>query len=134
MIEEILTAPNTMVAIKVGADSTKDEFDSTALPAISELLKRIEKLNYLLVVDDSLTNLSIIYWTNDALILLNQADKWNRTAIVSNAQEFQNLLSKIENEIPGEFKTFGSEEVEQAMAWVAEDTKPNVEPKPTPTD
>ena len=120
MIEELKNTPNTMVGFVVRDEVTKEDFDRVVLPAVHELVQRTDKLNYLLVVDTSLKNFTIGAWLKDAMLGLNNINKWNRTAIVTDSvgiQWFTELFSKV---VPGEFRGFNHNELKNAIQWVGE--------------
>ncbi len=109
-----------MVGFRLVSDTTKDDFDLIVLPSIAELIKRIDKLNYLLVVEHPIKNFAIGAWTKDALIRLNQFSKLNRMALVSNTKEIGKFFETFSKEIPGEFRLFDIDELDKAISWVSE--------------
>ena len=122
MIEELKDTPNTMVGFTITGDTTKEDFDRVVLPAVDELVKRIDKLNYLLVLDTQLKNFTIGAWLKDAMLGLNNLNKWNRAAIVTDSggiKSFAEVFSKV---VPGEFKGFAHEQLDEAVRWVGEQT------------
>jgi hypothetical protein len=120
MIKELKDTPNTMVGFIASDEVTKAEFDKVILPAVQELVQRTDKLNYLLVVDTPLKNFTIGAWMRDAMLGLNNINKWNRAAIVTDVEGikwFTELFSKV---VPGEFKGFNHSELDRAINWVGE--------------
>jgi len=122
MIKELKDTPNTMVGFIASDEVTQAEFDKVILPAVQELVQRTDKLNYLLVVDTPLKNFTIGAWMRDAMLGLNNINKWNRAAIVTDVEGikwFTELFSKV---VPGEFKGFNHSELDRAINWVGEQT------------
>lgn len=120
MIKELKDTPNTMVGFIASDEVTQAEFDKVILPAVQELVQRTDKLNYLLVVDTPLKNFTIGAWMRDAMLGLNNINKWNRAAIVTDVEGikwFTELFSKV---VPGEFKGFNHSELDRAINWVGE--------------
>lgn len=120
MIKELKDTPNTMVGFIASDEVTQAEFDKVILPAVQELVQRTDKLNYLLVVDTPLKNFTIGAWMRDAMLGLNNINKWNRAAIVTDVEGikwFTELFSKV---VPGEFKGFNHNELDRAINWVGE--------------
>ena len=98
MIEELKDTPNTMVGFRATGDITKEDFDHVVLPAVAELVKRTDKLNYLLVLDTAIKNFTIGVWLKDAMLGLNNLGKWNRGAIVTDSEginAFTGLFSQV---------------------------------------
>ena len=124
MIKELKDTPNTMVGFIASDEVTKEDFDKVVLPAVNELVKRTDKLNYLLVVDTPLKNFTIGAWLRDAMVGLNNINKWNRAAIVTDSEGikwFTELFSKV---VPGEFKGFSNSELDRAISWAGEQSGP----------
>lgn len=124
MITQLKEVPNTMVAFRATGEVTKEDFDQIVLPAVAELVQRTDKLNYLLVLDTPLKNFTLSAWIKDALLGLNNLTKWNRCAIVSDSDginSFTNLFGKV---MPGEFKGYKPEQLDEAINWVSEETEP----------
>lgn len=120
MIQELKDTPNTMVGFMATHDVTKEDFDKIVLPAVAELVKRTDKLNYLFVLETPLKNFTIGAWMTDAMFTLNNINKWNRAAIVTDAEgvkAFTKIFSKV---MPGEFRGFNHDELNQAIKWVGE--------------
>jgi hypothetical protein len=125
MIQELKDTPNTIVAFRASNDMTREDFDSVVLPAVAELVGRTDQLNYLLVVDTPLRNFTFGDWMKDAMLGLNNLQKWNRAAIVSESEGtryFTGLFSII---MSGEFKGFSHAELQTAIRWVSGSTYEN---------
>ena len=122
MIEELKDTPNTMVGFRVKGSATREDFNTVVLPAVAELVKRTDKLNYLLIVDDPVESDVIASWLEAAMADLNNHKKWNKGAVATRAYNFDRLHTK--KMTPGEFKTFSNTEVDQAIDWVGEQHGP----------
>lgn len=117
MIHKIDTVDN-MVAFRALAEVTKDDFKTVVVPAIEELVKRTNQINFLLVLDTDLKDFTAGAWLQDAMIGLKHLGKWNRSAIVTDSDDiiaFTNGFSVI---MPGEFKGFKKETFNKALNWV----------------
>lgn len=120
MITELKDTPNTMVAFRATHDVTKEDFDKIVLPAVDELVQRTDKLNYLLVVDTQLKNFTIGAWMRDAMLGLNNINKWNRAAIVTDTEGIKSFTGIFSKVVPGEFRGFTHDELDEAINWVGE--------------
>jgi len=109
-----------MVGFKAVNDVTKEDFDKVVLPAVAELVQRTDKLNYLLIIDTSLKNFTIGAWLKDAMIGLNNLNKWNRAAIVSESEGIENITEVFSKVVPGEFRCYKHSELDEAIQWVGE--------------
>lgn len=120
MIEELKNTPNTMVGFRVTGNITKKDFDHIVLPAVAELVSRTDKLNYLLVLVAQEANVIIGAWLKTAMHDLNTSEKWNRAAIVSDSNGIKAFEEDFSKVVPGEFRGFGHEELQEAIKWVGE--------------
>lgn len=107
-----------MVGFRVTGPATREDFDSVVLPAVAELVKRSNKLNYLLIVDDLGDSDVVASWLTEAMTDLNNHGNWNKGAVVTSAYNADRL--NFENATPGEFKTFSHTEVDKAIDWVGD--------------
>lgn len=122
MIHELKDTPNTMAGFRVLGGVTRDEFNKVVLPAVQELILRTGKLNYLFAVDQSVTDFSFGTWLEEAMIETNNTEKWNRAAIVTASGSDTFMGKAFHRIIPGEFKLFLNNEIDEAILWVSEQT------------
>ncbi len=120
MIHQLNDVPNTMVGFKATHDVTKEDFDRVVLPAVAELVERTDQLNYLLVIDTPLKNFTIGAWLKDAMLGLNNLNKWNRVAIVSESESIKNITEVFSVVVAGEFRCYTHPELDEAIQWVGE--------------
>lgn len=120
MIHQLNDVPNTMVGFKAVDDVTEEDFDKVVLPAVAELVQRTDKLNYLLIIDAPLKNSKIGACLKDAMVVLNNLNKWNRAAIVSESEEIENITELFSKVVPGEFRGYIHSELDEAIQWVGE--------------
>jgi hypothetical protein len=90
------------------------------MPKVKALIEKTDQLNYLLVLDTSVKNFSIGAWTTDAMIGIKHLTKWNRSAIVSEVEAIRNFTGFFSYLMPGEFKGFEHNDLQQAIDWVSE--------------
>jgi hypothetical protein len=119
MIKQLNDIPNTMVGFRASKEVTKDDFDKVVLPAVAELIQRTDELNYMLVLDTPLKNFTLGAWIKDALLGLNNLNKWNRVAIVSDSESLNSFTSIFSKVMPGEFKGYAPEQMDEAIEWVS---------------
>jgi hypothetical protein len=122
MIEELKHTPNTLVGFHVTGEVTRQDFDNVVVPAVHELVKRTNKLNYLLILDTDLKNMTVGSWLKDAMATLNNFGKWNRAAIVTEFDELD--TSRFNQVVPGEYRVFKRQELDEAIAWAGEQSGP----------
>jgi hypothetical protein len=122
MVHLLTDLPHNIVGFKAVGEVTENDFKVTVLPNVQKLIDKTDSLNYLLVLDTSIKNFTAAAWWQDAILGVKHLTKWKRAAIVSDVEAirvFTNIFSVL---IPGEFKGFKHEELQEAIDWVAEKT------------
>ncbi len=121
-MQSIKNTPVTMVGFKSRNEITRNDFDSIMLPAVVELIQRTSKLNFLLVLDAEFESFAVGAWLKEAMIRLHYMSKWNRVAVITNTQVIKSFSNPIVKAVPGEFRGFNQNELQEAIAWVSERT------------
>ena len=116
MIHLIDTADN-IVAFRALAEVTKDDFQEVVVPSIDKLVKRINEINFLLVLDTDIGNFTSGAWLQDLLVGLKHLGKWNRAAIVSDSDEIISFTNGFSYVVPGEFRGFKKLDFNKALNW-----------------
>jgi len=121
MIQVIPDTPNNIAAFRATGEVTKENYQTVVLPEIERLLKQINHINFLLVLDTELENFTTGAWVQDALLGLKNLAKWNRAAIVTDSDTIISFTNGFSYIVPGEFKGFKKSEYDQAVTWVSEE-------------
>ena len=119
MIQRISSLPETMVGFRAMGEVTKEDFDQIVLPAVREIVEKTGQLNYMLVIDTSLQNFTAGAWIKDAILGIKNLTKWHRAAIVSDAKTIKKFIAFFSILIPGEFKGFDHESLQEAIGWTS---------------
>ncbi len=120
MIHLINDLPNNIVGFKASGDVTEADFKETVLPNVQKLIDKTDSLNYLLVLDTSIKNFTIAAWWQDTILRIKYLTKWKRAAIVSDVNAIRVFTDIFSVVIPGEFRGFKHEDLQDAINWVAE--------------
>ncbi|RZJ39526.1 MAG: STAS/SEC14 domain-containing protein, partial [Chryseobacterium sp.] len=115
-------APNNIAAFRATGEVTKENYQTVVLPEIERLLKQINHINFLLVLDTELENFTTGAWMQDALLGLKNLAKWNRSAIVTDFDTIISFTNGFSYIVPGEFKGFKKSEFDEAVTWVSEES------------
>ena len=121
MIEQIKDLPSNMVGFRSTGEVTEDDFDMVK-DEVKKSVDKTGKLNYLLFLDNSPSDFTLGAWMQDALLGIKNLTKWNRAAIVSDSNvviKFTDVFSVL---MPGEFRGFHKNEMQQAIDWTSEKT------------
>lgn len=119
MIEILTDVPDNVAGFRAVGEVTGDDFKTTVLPAVDEVVIRTGELNYLMIIDTPLSNWTYGAWVQDALLGIQELTKWNRAAIVSDSEGLNRFTDVFSILVPGVFKGFLPEELPQAVSWVA---------------
>lgn len=119
MIQQIQDLPSNIVGFRSSGEVTKGDFE-TMQEKVAELVEKIDKLNYLLYLDNSPANFTIGAWLQDALLGIKNLTKWNRAAIISDSDMVDNITKVFSVVMPGEFKVFSKADYQTAINWTSE--------------
>lgn len=120
MIQKINSLPENMVGFRAVGEVTKEDFDQIVLPAVKESVEKTGQLNYMLVIDTSLENFTAGAWIKDAILGIKNLTKWHKAAIVSESVAVKRFTDFFSLLIPGEFKGFNHEHLQEAIDWTSE--------------
>ena len=118
MIHELKSTPNTMVGFRVSADVTRAEFDRVLLPAAHELILRTGKLNYLFLLEPSITNYDFGSWLEEVMVETNTG--LQSRAAIAIPHDFSFLIkSVLQRVVPGHVRVFFDDDLDTAIQWAS---------------
>lgn len=123
MIHVIDNLPENMVGFRAEGEITEQDFTNIVMPRVKESVRKIGKLNYMLVLDTPLRNFTIGAWIKDAAMGLKHLVKWNRAAIVSDEESIRKFTNMFSHVVPGEFRGFRHSELQEATDWASGKTE-----------
>jgi len=115
---QIIESPYNVAAFKATGEVTAEDYKTVLVPAVTQLVKNIDEINFLFLIDTEIKNFTANAWLEDAMVGLKNLGKWNRAAIVTdneNAISFTNGFSYI---VPGEFRGYTKDQFQEALNWV----------------
>ena len=122
MVTQIKNLPENMVGFMASGKVTKEDFQNVILPGVESKTKETGELNYMLVIDTPIEEFTVGAWMQDAWLGIKNLTKWNRGAIVSDSENIKKFTDLFSHFIPGEFKGFYHEDIENAIIWVSGDS------------
>jgi hypothetical protein len=120
MIETIQGFPPYVAAFNATGKITGKDYDEIINPLVSKIYKQNGKINYLLVLNTSLSNYNLEAWLKDAILGFVYFTEWNKIAIVSNHRKIKDFTDFFGKLIPGTVKGFMMQELDAAKEWIAE--------------
>lgn len=121
MIEFINNLPGKVVGIKVSGEVTKKEYEDKFTPEMKERLSDTKEINYLVLLNTSLSNFEAGVWWDDLKLTLEYFRRWRRVAIVSDETTVAKLMHFAGFMIPGKHKCFSLSDYDRAVNWLNED-------------
>lgn len=119
MINVIKDAPENVAAFRATREVDKQDYDTVVIPTIDGLVKKQDKINFMLVLDTSLSNFSIAALLKDIGIGLKHFTKWHKMAIVSESGTINSFTDIFSFIAPGEAKGFTHAQLTEATKWVS---------------
>lgn len=119
MIEVMNDLPPHVVGFRATAKVTREDYEKILMPAVDAQSKAFKKINFILWLDTDVSNYTFGAWVDDALVGWKHLTHWNRVAIVSNRDIIKKITDIFGHLVPGEYKGFKIEELEEAKKWVA---------------
>ena len=119
MITIMNDRPDNIVAFRATGKVTEIDYDEVVIPAIEALVKKQGKINFMLVLDTSLSNFSIAALLKDLGVGLKHFTKWHKMAIVSDSEGINTFTDMFSYVAPGEAKGFTPGQLEEASTWVS---------------
>lgn len=115
---ETINAPNNVAAFRATGEVTKEDYKEVIIPAVEELVKNQNKLNFLLLLDTEIGNFTLGAWVQDVMLGLENFGKWHRAAIVSDSDSILAFTDGFSYISPGEFRGFKKDDLNDAINWV----------------
>lgn len=119
MIEVINGLPAYVAGFRAIGKVTREDYQKIIYPLVGSIAKAFGKINYLLVIETSLSNYSAGAWIDDAVLGITYFNKWNKLAIVSHSDGIKKFTDVFGKLIPGETKGFKMQDLPFAKEWIS---------------
>jgi hypothetical protein len=119
MINVLPDLPDNVIALEARGRVTKDDYETTVLPAIDEKQHRYDKVRLLYVLGAGFDGYTAGAMWEDATLAFKKPGSWEKIAIVSDDQGLRRAIALVSWMMPGETKLYATEEIEAARGWVA---------------
>lgn len=120
MLEHMNYLPSHVLGMHAVGNVTIKDYTKALLPLLKEQVKKNGRINLLLVLETNIQNFTAGAWCGNVEIGLKYFLRWNKLAIVTdqkNIREFSHLFKYI---LPGKYRGYPLEELDEAVKWVAE--------------
>lgn len=120
MIEVIHGLPAYVTAFRATGAVTRDDYQKIINPLVKSVATAFGKVNYMLVLNTSLTHYTTGAWVEDALLGMRYFTKWKKLAIVTEKDEIKKFTNTFGKLIPPETKGFKMEDLSTAKQWISD--------------
>jgi hypothetical protein len=120
MIEILPGFPPHVAAFKAIGKIDERDYKEVVMPEVERVAKAFGKINFLLELDTDVSNYSIGAWIDDALLGIRHITQWKKVAIVSRQEAIKKITDLFGHLVPGEYKGFKMENIDEARKWVSE--------------
>lgn len=125
MITVLADTPDNVAAFQASGEVTKEDFEKLVFPHVDAKVNTFSELNFLLLLNTDVENFTFGAWIQDVLLGLKNIVQWNRAAIVTDQKGVQNFTDIFSVLMPGEFKSFATENLANALHWCANGNEVN---------
>jgi len=111
--------PENVAAFRATGHVNKEDYDTVLIPVVDALVKKQDKINFMLVLDTELKNFTMGAFLKDMGVGLKHFTKWHKMAIVSESGPVNTFTDLFSYVAPGEAKGFTHAELKEAIDWVS---------------
>lgn len=119
MIEVIRDLPDNTIGIAAKGRVTEQDYESVIEPMVEEIFKRHDKARFLYHLGEDFEGFETAAVWEDTKLGFSHYRGWEKVALVTDRNWLRGAFRAFGVFMPGQVKTFGSGELEQAKQWVA---------------
>src|ERR1700712_255537 len=119
MLQLINDLPPQVIGIHAFAEVTEQEYGDLLILLLDNQLKANKKINFILVVETDIKDFASGAWCGSVKIGLKHFFKWGKVAIVTDQKGVLGYNDLFKYILPGKFKKFPLDELDEALRWVA---------------
>jgi hypothetical protein len=122
VIERIDDLPEGVIGLRFSGAISRADYDRAVLPLLEEALRGDEQIRMVVVIDDGFEKFELgALWEDTKFGAKGIAhhSKWERMALVSDADWVRHAISLLGWIVPGDVKVFPLAEQATAVAWAA---------------
>ncbi len=118
MIERMLDLPDDVLGFKASGEVTAQDYQLVLVPAIEEMLSRTKKVRLLYVLGDGFKGYTGAAAWEDAKIGLKHLTRFDRVAVVTDADWIKTSVKAFGFVMPCEVRVFGGKDLNEAREWI----------------
>ena len=119
MLDKISGMPDSVLGFGASGELASGDYRNVLIPAVEAALQHRDKLRLLYLLGDDVTGFSAGAAWQDTKVGMAHATRWEKIAVVTDADWLRRSVNIFGYLIPGEIRAFPAAEEAQARAWVA---------------
>ena len=123
MIGLLPDLPPNVAGFKATGEVTKEDYEKVVYPEVRRQTALSNHLSFVFYVDTPLKNFSVGAWLRDIWLGMKGLAIWNKVAIISDVERIRVFTNTISHLLPGEYKGFPVEQLQEAIRWAATEEK-----------
>ncbi len=120
MLRRIDYLPRHVTGVHAFDKVNETEYESALDELFDSMVKRHNKINFLLVLETEIKNFSPGKWCGNIKLGLKYFFRWNKVVVVSDRKEVHGFSDLFRYILPGKFRSFPLDQLDEAIKWVAE--------------
>lgn len=119
MIELLEGLPDNVVALSASGQVTGEDYEAVLIPAVEMKFKDHKKIRLLYHIGADFKKFTTTAMWDDAKVGMYHLTGFERIAVVTDVQWIKTMAKAIGLAMPGELRTFGDADLEQAKSWIS---------------
>ena len=111
--------PSNVAAFRAIGEVDRDDYKNIVIPEFELLVKKQDKINFMLVLDTAMKNFTVGAILSDLAVGLKHFTRWNKMAIVSESGIINHFTDFFSYIAPGKAKGFTHDQLSEAEVWVS---------------
>jgi stage II sporulation SpoAA-like protein len=124
MIEQDAGFPENVLGLRISGHVSREDYQRVVIPAVEAALKRAQKVNIYVQVDNDFSGLELGALWDDLKVGLGNFSRWERIAVVTDIAWIANALNVFGFLKPGQVEVFPLSDAGKARAWISETPAP----------
>lgn len=118
-LELLSDLPSNVVGVRAKGEVTKNDLETTLMPALDAAVERHGHIHYLLLLETDVKNWDFGAWISDARAGIKHFTKWKKIAVVTDQESVRKVSDALSPVFPGETRGYPMAELEAARQWVS---------------
>jgi hypothetical protein len=118
MIEILPESKDKILGIKVSGELTDRDYRDVLIPTLETIIEKHGKGRFLCAIDQTFSGMELGAMWDDTRFYLKHWNDLEKMALVGGQKWIEVLMKVFAHFMPGEAKTFSSEQLSEAWDWI----------------